>query len=335
MLSYSIKVLVRGIDICNYLLIRLGIHFTKKKRLLLFQPAPIHTEIFGFFIEFFNEYDIHVHYPSKNANSWIPFFEKLYNRSIKNFPSTRLLFSSYDIIVITTSEYLSRNVFFYGKLAKRQSIYIYHYPYVRKDELISLCLSPLLGEKFILPIFHIQTIRASISNVIRMMVVGGNRNGFPDKDFPDLVRFCEHIQQHQLPFEVILVGCTDSRITDMFNFSFVRMEPVISAEKLVKFVNSSHFILPIPKPEGRYYKSGLTGSLSLAISCRKPILATSQFANIYGLEGYLPYHHSLVDLADTLKGLTDLKYENLVKLATEDNLRVAKCNLEMMRNRGF
>lgn len=283
-------------------------------KILIHQTENLHTEVIGFFLSAYQKEEIHIsHRYQDSPYNWVEEYASHIGVSYQYVKKP--VFSSYDRIIFLTS----RDIITYlPQLKDVDSSRVLQIRHTEEDkyapEFPNVSLTNLVkaDQGNFLTVFP-EALRQSPPSMERIVfsVFGLSKYSFPKKDVRGLVAFIQEIAKTNLPVSFKIVTRKCKEVEEIGSLPNVEMLYDLDAKSSGQLIRESHFILPIPKKGGCYFKNRMTGVVPMSLSYGVPMIAPADFLQIYELKSSLPYFISPVETIDKLLGLSLESYQQM------------------------
>lgn len=260
-------------------------------KIAIIQETDKHTEIFGGLFQLLgsSKNTIDVFYKDYKSS-----FTKVYKKIILNenptwkiklYPDLVPSQDKYDLFIYTTGyEYE-------GNTPNKMTAVVIHltsdYKELKKmNQLRIIALTPLIKHvPYFLNIFKAPINHKKDKCTMRLFVAGLTN---PDnKDLKGLYNLLENIYKHKYKNKIIVhlinYYTLEKKYNKFIESGILDLHIDLTADKMLKLLSKSHFVLTIAQKNSSYHKEQLSGMIPLAISYGVPFITDKRLANIYNL----------------------------------------------------
>lgn len=274
----------------------------------------MHTEVMGFFLSYYKGHEIHIcHKHKASSYNWIETFVNAIGARIQYVK--RPVFEAYDKIIFITSRDLAQLVAA-GKfnLAPEKVIQIRHttrnsyapeYPNIS----LSPCIPATQGNLLtVVPQLRRPAKQAPSAKTWVFTVVGLSDYSYPKKDVKGLLELIQVLDADGHDYLIKIVSRECKQAKETLSHPRVLFLESLTVQETSDVIQSSHFILPLPKRGGPYYKNLLSGVIPIALSYGVPLLAQYDYLQLHRLNHQCGVMCGLEEISQRLAG--DEWYQN-------------------------
>jgi hypothetical protein len=277
-------------------------------KVLLFQRENLHTETAGFFLSLYKTSEIFIcHKFQDSPFNWIAeYSEKIgVNPTYIKFPN----FNDYDKIIFLTSRDIIENLPLLKDIQRDKVIQIRH---TESDKYSSsypnYSLSPLVkaDNGNFLTVFS-EAIRTSIPAIEKLVfsVFGLSSYSYPKKDVQGLIDFAIAMGKTEKDFVINVITKKGEKLKELENIPGINMLYGLDAKSSGEVMKGTHFIMPIPKAGGAYYRDRMTGVIPMSLSYGVPMYAPQRLLDIYKIKSSVGYEN---DIREHIEALINMSY---------------------------
>ena len=280
-------------------------------KVLLFQRENLHTETAGFFLSLYKSSEIHIcHKFQDSPFNWIAeYSDKIgFKPTYVKFPN----FKDYDKIIFLTSRDIIENLPLLEDIPRGKIIQIRH---TESDKYSSsypnYSLTPLVkaDNGNFLTVFS-EAIRPGAPDLGKLVfsVFGLSSYSYPKKDVQGLIDFATAMNDTEKDFVINVITKKGEKLQELENTPGINMLYGLDAKSSGKVMKDTHFILPIPKEGGAYYRDRMTGVIPMSLSYGVPMYAPQSFLDIYKIKTSIGYENDIREHIDALINMSYFEY---------------------------
>jgi hypothetical protein len=288
----------------------------------LVQLTQKHTEISGFFINYFKDSSIDVFHPHHKTSNYscFQYYSNIFNKNLIYVNS--LDESKYDIIFILSSEEINS----LKVINKKKYILISHIEDLIQADYINISLTPLVkADEYILPIYNyvnkceILKIPVNKKNIISIVGLTSTKQ----KSIGDLLNLIKRLSNYTIQIFSRVSNNNKIFLNQLENYKNVIVYRNSKCELLLDKIRTSKFICVLDHRNSWYVKDRLSGSIPLALNNEIPLILTKRINYIYNLRGTITYNESITEIFDKI---ININYNNLLKDFIECKNEILKIN---------
>jgi len=281
-------------------------------KVLIYQKENLHTEIIGFFLSLYKNEEIHFCHKYRNsAFNWTGTYKQDKVRYVTE--ETRFSFNSYDRIIFLTSRDIIENLDYLKGIDPKKVLQIRHTPTDKySPDYPNVSLSPLVkadhGHFLTIADDCFRTTKNLQFDELHFAVLGISGYSAPKKDIEDLKDFSKSLTDNGISAKIHIISKKGPYSQELEKLPNVEMHYSLSSHDTYKLLEGVHFLLPIPKKKGAYYKDRMTGIIPMSYSFGIPMLAPKNFLDIYEVTTHYEYINSLTEIIPRLQKITRENY---------------------------
>ena len=264
----------------------------RPQRLAIFNAAPYHTDVFGFLLDYCRDCNhTCAIYHGPSAFSALPAYSRYYApldlRDASRFEGEQRDFAAVFMITPNHNGPLSVST---QQAEVHRFIYLTHLTvpgFVMRWMLLRIYTTPLAGVPFALPFFAGRALIPAAERERSVVFVGSIHSG-ENVLLSDVGAVSGRLVE--LGFAVTLFA-SNIRASDADNAAFringgakAVIREGVNTDELHEAVGRASFLLLFPSEYSWYLMDRVTGAHLMAVGLGTPILTTSRFASIYGLD---------------------------------------------------
>jgi glycosyltransferase involved in cell wall biosynthesis len=305
-------------------------------KVLIYQKENLHTETIGYFLSLYRNDDIHFCHKFENSPfNWTEVYRSKLEKELTYVTDeTRLRFAEYDVIIFLTSRDIMDHLEELQEVQNNKVIQVRHTSRDKySPDYPNISLSPLVKADHGNILTIADGCHRGMGNLSfdewNFTVMGLAAYSAPKKDVEDLILFAKQLEKEKVNAKINIISKKGPYSEELEKLSNVEMHYSLSAEESYKVLERTHFLLPIPKAKGAYYKDRMTGIIPMAYSFGVLMCAPKDFLDIYDIRRHYPYINSLTSIISNFKNLKpEDYYDSLQVLRRESvNLQIEANNL--------